>query len=409
MTGPLISSRLLSALFLAAGLSAVSAGTTAPPSGKIPVPPPAPESSLWEVTVSPYGWLAGVEGTTGALGYTAETDIPFKDVLSHLDMTAALQLEVKRDRWMVLLDGMYLKMSTAAETPGRLLSTIDVEMEQVLAEAAIGYRLWESDRGYLDVFAGVRYMRLSLDLGFDVDAAGVQSLSEDLSEAAVSRIASAVRQGVETAAPAVSSKVQGRINAITSQVEDLLRARVGQILGNHPNLPKAIEFLQNRNGPVSDAIRELAAARLAETQGSAEDARETITAEVSAAKARVLEKARRAVSRAEKKLARRIETELRKAIPDNVSGTKDWIDPIIGMRTRYNFTDHCYAVARADIGGFGVGSDLSWQAYAGIGYQFNPRVTLELGYRHLQMDYTSGGFTYDTATSGVFTAVGIRF
>lgn len=64
------------------------------------------------------------------------------------------------------------------------------------------------------------------------------------------------------------------------------------------------------------------------------------------------------------------------------------------MRTRYNFTDHCYAVARADISGFGVGSDLSWQAQYPESYQFNPRVTLELGYRHLQMDYTSGGFTH---------------
>ncbi len=376
---------------------------------KAPVPPPAVASSLWEVTVRPYGWLAGIEGTVGVGGYTAETDIPFKDILSNLDMVAALQLEVKRDRWMVLLDGMYLKMSDQGETPGRLLSTINVEVEQIMAEAAIGYRVWESDRGYLDVFAGARYMHLGTELGFEVDAAGVESFSEDLSQAAVSRIASAVRQGVGSGASAVSSKVQGKVNTITSQVEDLLRQRVGQILGNHPNLPGAIDFLQNRGGPVSAAIRELAAARLTETQGSLDAGTEIVTAEVSSAKARAREKARRAVSRAEKKLAQRIETAIREAIPDRVSGAADWIDPIIGLRTRYNFTASCYAVGRADVGGFGVGSDLAWQAYAGVGYQFNPKVTLELGYRYLQMDYTSGGFTYDTATAGVFTALAIRF
>jgi opacity protein-like surface antigen len=384
-------------------------GGTQPDAKSPALPPPAVASSLWEVTVRPYGWLAGVEGTVGVRGYTAETDIPFKDILSNLDMVAALQLEVKRDRWMVLLDGMYIKMSDQGETPGRLLSTINVEVEQIMAEAAIGYRLWESDRGYFDVFAGARYLHLGTELGFNVDAAGVESFSEDLSQAAVSRISSVIREGVGSAAAAASSKVEGKVNTIAREVESQLRKRVGEVLGNHPNLPRAIDFLQNRTGPVSEAIRELAAARVAEKQGRLNDATAAVSAEVSAAKARVREKAQRAVSRAEKNLARRIETALRDAIPDRVSGAEDWIDPIIGLRTRYNFTTSCYAVGRADIGGFGVGSDFAWQAYAGVGYQFNPKVTLELGYRYLQMDYTSGGFTYDTATAGVFTALGIRF
>jgi hypothetical protein len=56
-----------------------------------------------------------------------------------------------------------------------------------------------------------------------------------------------------------------------------------------------------------------------------------------------------------------------------------------------------------------VSSDLTWQLYAALGYRLSPRTTFELGYRHLAIDYTRGGFTYDTTTSGVFTTFGFRF
>lgn len=400
---PLFFSFLPFAAFLMlAGVSRAGAGTTSPLPGKIPVSTESVESSIWDVTVRPYGWLAGLEGTTGILGYTAETSISFDEILSSLDMTAALQLEAKRGRWLLLLDGMYLKMSAGAETPGRLLSTVNVEIEQIMAEAAVGYRIWENGQGYLDVFAGVRYMRLGGDFGFQVDAAGVKSLSEDLSGEAISRVSSAVRESASGAAQGAKSRAQA---SITRKVEAQLQQSLRKVLENHPTLPHALELFKSSNGPVSDAIRELVAARVAEKQESVETSREAISQRAS----RTGTEVRRAVAQAERKLAQRIETALRYTIPDQVSGTADWVDPIVGLRARFNFTDRFYAVGRADIGGFGVGSDLAWQAYAGLGWQASPRVTVELGYRCLQMDYTSGGFTYDTMTSGVFTALGIQF
>ncbi|MDB6133692.1 MAG: hypothetical protein JWM59_1935 [Verrucomicrobiales bacterium] len=359
---------------------------------------PPPPTSLWEVTVRPYGWLAGMEGTTGVKGYTAETDVSFNEILKNLEMTAALQAEVRHDRWMLLLDGMYLKMSGDDGTPGRLLSTIDVEVEQIMAEASIGYRIWENERGFLDVFAGVRYMHLDSSLGFHADTAGIESFSRDLASEAVSRVDSAVRQAV----PQVQSRVR-------QAVESSLQQRVDQVLAGHPNLPGALELFEKSDGPVSDAIRELVNARLAVKAENLMETAAVASAAVSGTKARLRDKAQQAILRAEKKLAQRIEEALTAAVPDRVSGSEDWIDPIIGVRARYNFTSRFYAAARADIGGFGVGSDLAWQAYAGLGWQCGRKVTFELGYRCLEMDYTSGGFTYDTMTSGVFTGVGITF
>jgi len=44
---------------------------------------------------------------------------------------------------------------------------------------------------------------------------------------------------------------------------------------------------------------------------------------------------------------------------------------------------------RGDIGGFGVGSEFSWQAYADIGFRISHVVSVLAGYRVLDMDYQS--------------------
>ena len=66
---------------------------------------------------------------------------------------------------------------------------------------------------------------------------------------------------------------------------------------------------------------------------------------------------------------------------------------------------------RGDVGGFGVGSDLAWHAYADIGYCASDLVSIILGYRAIDIDYEDGKgsnyFKYDMATSG--PAMGVIF
>jgi hypothetical protein len=83
------------------------------------------------------------------------------------------------------------------------------------------------------------------------------------------------------------------------------------------------------------------------------------------------------------------------------SDTEDWIDPMIGLRIEHQITEKWVALARADIGGFGVGSDFSWQAFGAIGYRWRPNAAILAGYRYLDIDYDSNGFTFDAATAGI--------
>ena len=92
-----------------------------------------------------------------------------------------------------------------------------------------------------------------------------------------------------------------------------------------------------------------------------------------------------------------------------VGGSREWIDPIIGFRSKWDITDRLSLGFRGEIGGFGASSDFIWQAYAGINWQLNSKVTLALGYRGLGTDYSSGNYANDTVTHGPLLGLIVTF
>lgn len=365
------------------------AGSPAP-SPKSPVAPViTPTADDWKVTAWAYGWLAGLEGTTGVKGFTSEVDIPFSGILDHLDMTASINLEAQKGRWGGWIDGMYLKVSAGGETPDPLLDIVNVSMTQVAAEAALFYRVWEGERGCLDLYAGARYMSVKGDLSLSLSDEGVEQVSSDLSARVIDEIIS----GVKTkSAPVLEAKKAQLTSQLANQAAALLQdlKAIGQ---SHPGVINTIKQSER----LQQALRDVASARIDEQVALVQNK----VASVKAA-------ARRAVARAEKALANKIEQALRDNIPTSLSATKDWVDPFVGVRGYYHLTDRLYGVAKADIGGFGISSDLAWQVYGAVGYKLSKRTTLELGYKYMAVDYTSGGFTNDVRTSGVFLNLGLK-
>ena len=68
-----------------------------------------------------------------------------------------------------------------------------------------------------------------------------------------------------------------------------------------------------------------------------------------------------------------------------------WVDPVVGVRWNWQATDRWALSARGDIGGFGVGSDLSWQALATASWQPNDRFSVTGGLRAMDVNYDAGG------------------
>ena len=73
------------------------------------------------------------------------------------------------------------------------------------------------------------------------------------------------------------------------------------------------------------------------------------------------------------------------------SGAIDWIDPVVGLRMRHQFSPGQELQLRGDVGGFGVGSDFSWQLFGGYGFAFGESWSGVIGYRALSVDYSEEG------------------
>jgi hypothetical protein len=99
------------------------------------------------------------------------------------------------------------------------------------------------------------------------------------------------------------------------------------------------------------------------------------------------------------------------------SGSVDWLDPVIGARLRYTVAPGHELLLRGDIGGFGVGSDFSWQAIGAYGFEFGTYqgITFSgvIGYRALYVDYVQGEgrqrYEFDMLQHGPVLGLSARF
>ncbi len=99
------------------------------------------------------------------------------------------------------------------------------------------------------------------------------------------------------------------------------------------------------------------------------------------------------------------------------SGSVDWLDPVIGARVRYAVAPGHELWLRGDIGGFGVGSDFSWQAIGAYGFELGTYqgITFSgvIGYRALYVDYVQGEgrqrYEFDMLQHGPVLGVSAKF
>lgn len=93
--------------------------------------------------------------------------------------------------------------------------------------------------------------------------------------------------------------------------------------------------------------------------------------------------------------------------------SKTWFDPIIILRSQGAIKGKWLLQFRGDVGGFGVGSDFSWQVQAYAGYRFCDLFQATIGYRYIGINYDKGEgverFLYDVDTYGPVVRLGFNF
>ncbi|XHR28617.1 MAG: hypothetical protein ACFUZC_22205 [Chthoniobacteraceae bacterium] len=320
--------------------------------------PTEPQPGSWTFKLASPIWLASAWGTTGLGGKDAHVDMSAATILKHVTFTTSLSAEARKDRLGIYADYLYLGDQAGVYTSG-LVSKMDLKFTETIADLDASWRVIETPRGWVDLLAGVRYMNIYSRLQLHPNDGNIDSTSARL---------------VDT--------------ALADVERTLDKALKGVLDGKDPTLPVP-PLSGSLEQKIVDAVRaakqdpELAAA-------IASGIRERIAA----AKARV---------------AGNIAQILRRNLSRAFSLNQDWLDPYLGLRARYNLTPALYLTAKADVGGFSVGSRVSVEAIAAIGYQMTRSISAEAGYKYLYVDYHHDSFVYNISNGGALVTIGINF
>lgn len=119
----------------------------------------------WKLEVTPYAWLAGIDGDVTVNGRKAEFDKSFGDLFKSVEGAASLLGVAQYNRYLIWGQVDYFQMSTdkmdVDDQPKR--GSLDTKM--MLGEVAVGYQVdgWAEGQTF-DLLVGMRGMHIENEL-----------------------------------------------------------------------------------------------------------------------------------------------------------------------------------------------------------------------------------------------------
>jgi len=337
---------------------------------KVVEQPSVKTTEPWQITVGGPGWLAGVSGTTGFHGVNSNISVGVGQILRHINVIYSFGGEVRRGRFGVLGDLLYLNAQAGADATG-LVSKLDLGLQQFLGEFFASYRVIEGPRGWLDLLGGFRYTYLGEQVGLQANNMAINTASTQL---------------VDQFAQQLATPNSDLRTLIQQNILDKLTSLNGR------NLPLPVAPIASQEpGKIRDAVQQLIQSQEPELAAAI---RAGAQARVNQLKAQLTNQ-----------VANRVTSQLNRSF----SFYDDWFDPLIGLRGRFNLNKAFYLTAESDVGGFGIGSDIAVQAYAALGCQITRNIFSEVGYRYLYDDFRDTNFLYQLSLHGAQITVGINF
>ena len=126
-------------------------------------------SDEFEFIAAPYLMFANLSGDFAIGQVGGPIDVGFGTIFDNLDFAFAADLEARKGRWGVVVNGQYMKLSASSDiqTPGPILQPIlDASMAMFLLDSFVTWRT-PLEAGWVDVFAGIRYTDFKTTLEFD--------------------------------------------------------------------------------------------------------------------------------------------------------------------------------------------------------------------------------------------------
>jgi len=134
----------------------------------------------WHVNLSPYLWLAGMNGTVGFGGRAVQVNQSFRDLFSNLNVGVMGLSEVRRGPISLLTDLMYIRLGNETAIPiTGLPNAIDVKtsLNTFTLTPYFGYRIFGNQRGSIQFISGGRYYHVSSTISTSAGGAGSISTS----------------------------------------------------------------------------------------------------------------------------------------------------------------------------------------------------------------------------------------
>jgi hypothetical protein len=92
-----------------------------------------------------------------------------------------------------------------------------------------------------------------------------------------------------------------------------------------------------------------------------------------------------------------------------VSDTREWGEIFLGMRIKTRVSKNWHIIVKGDVGGFKMGSDLTWNALVLADYRFAKVASFIFGYRGFGVNYSSGVGIDETGLDVVMNGPQIGF
>src|SRR5215471_7181879 len=134
----------------------------------------------WHVEMSPYLWMAGMNGKLTVAGHESEVNQSFGDIFSNLKFGFMGLSELRRGRIGIVTDLMYIKLGDETATPiANLPNTLNVKnsISSFTLAPYFAYRLIGNERGSVDALAGFRYYHTGSTINTELQPVGTQSFS----------------------------------------------------------------------------------------------------------------------------------------------------------------------------------------------------------------------------------------
>jgi hypothetical protein len=138
-------------------------------------------TDAWQFGVSIYGWFPDIAGETVFTKPDGSSDfkIDIDTILDNLEFTLMGIADVRKGRWGVLTDIIYMDVSGSKDgtreasiggnqIPVGAAANVNLDIESWIWTIAGYYRVLEKNGGSLDVFAGTRYLDVEQSVDWNV-------------------------------------------------------------------------------------------------------------------------------------------------------------------------------------------------------------------------------------------------